>query len=342
MSLFKAYALTFEPQLFERVWGGRSLERFGKRVPPGEPIGESWEISDVEGAPSRITRGAYAGSTMRDLMESHAAPLVGEHGPCKQFPLLLKILDARDDLSIQVHPSDDDLRRAGSSMAGKTEAWVILEAEPGAKIIHGLAPGATRTRLYRRLAELGGGPFEACEAESFFRWVSVVPGDVVYIPAGTIHALGSGILLLEIQETSDVTYRIHDWGRMGTDGKPRRLHVEAAWGIAEPEVVPCPVARIGANRGPGGPAGFTCLMECSHFRVEHAFLGPDIRASTLEEGPGFHILAGHGGCVLYRGPDGDRLEIRPGDSVLLPAALGRYELAAAHGCAGILRFRAGA
>lgn len=337
---FEPYALTFSPQLEERVWGGRKLARFGKLTPPekwlGKRIGESWEISDVEGKPSTISRGIYAGCTLRELLHHHPEPLLG--GPGRKwsgpFPLLLKLLDAQENLSIQVHPSDEDLP-PGSRQGGKTEAWVILESEKG-KVAHGLPSGVKKAELYDRMEALHGKALSSEEEEALFRWVEVEPGDVVFVPAGMIHAIGKGVLLLEVQQTSDITYRVYDWGR------PRELHLKEARKVADPEPVRCPLPNV--QRAPDGK-GFVPLLSCDKFQIETLSLGNGspagaaARASTRETSqPRFQILAGLEGAARYEGPGGDRLEIGQGQFTLLPAALGEYVLAA-EGPARVLRFQ---
>jgi len=336
-----ARALTFEPRLEERVWGGRALERYGKILLPGLRVGESWEISDVEGMASRVSRGPCRGSPLREIVRSFPEAILGpaRKGP-DSFPLLFKLIDAREDLSVQVHPSDEDLRRAGLTAHGKTEAWVILEAEPGAGIIHGLAAGVEREAFFSLMEGLRGEPLGREREEALFRWVSVNRGDVIFVPAGTIHAIGKGILLLEVQQTSDITYRIYDWGRRGDGGKPRSLHIREARAVGEPARVPCPIARIEDSPGERGIAP---LMACEKFRVELLSLGAgrEGEASSTAEGPapGFHVLAGYRGEVRYEAPGDEPLEIRAGSFVLLPAALGPYALHAEGGDAAVLRFR---
>ncbi|MBI4602945.1 MAG: class I mannose-6-phosphate isomerase [Planctomycetes bacterium] len=344
---FAAYPLTFAPRLEERVWGGRGLERYGKAIPPRIRIGESWEVSDVEGRPSVVQAGPYRGQSLRDLLEGWPEEILGESAPgegraAARFPLLLKLLHAREDLSVQVHPSDADLRREGKAGRGKSEAWVILEAAEGARIACGLAPGVDRAAFFRRMREVGGGNLAPGEEASLLRWASVAPGDVVLVPAGTVHAVGGGIVLLEVQQTSDITYRIHDWGRPGKGGRPRELHLDEAERVAPAAPVPCPHASL-----EGAPEGrrFSPVLDAEHFSVEALALGPGTlagrahRATTAEaDRPAFHILAGLEGAAACRGPCGEEVLLRPGRFALLPAALGDYALSA-DARARVLRFR---
>lgn len=217
------YPLTFEPNLVVTVWGGtRLVELYGKPRPDG-PLGESWEVSAVPGRVSVVDAGPLAGRALDELVRVHGRALVGRavaarHGD--ELPLLLKLLDASQDLSVQVHPDAAQAARLGGGARSKSEAWLILHVEPGAKLVVGVADGLDRARFE---ALVDSGRIEEC-----LRWVEVRPGDVVPVDPGTLHAIGAGIVLLELQETSDTTYRFYDYGRLGLDGKPRQLHVEQA------------------------------------------------------------------------------------------------------------------
>ncbi len=211
------YPLTFRPILKERVWGGRNLERlYAKPLPPGAPIGESWEISDRPGDVSVIANGPLAGRDLRWLMQEHGPEVLGKARSLKgRFPLLIKILDARDTLSLQVHPPA--AKAAQLEGEPKTELWYITAAEAGAELFAGLKRGVTRAEFERRLQE-------GTVAECFHR-VPVQAGDTMFLPSGRVHALGGGLVIFEIQQNSDTTYRVFDWNRAGLDGKPRELHV---------------------------------------------------------------------------------------------------------------------
>lgn len=212
------YPLTFRPIFKERVWGGREIERlYGKTLPPGAPIGESWEISDRPGDASVITNGPLAGKDLRWLMEHHATELLGEVKPAtgNHFPLLCKILDAREKLSLQVHPPAN--QAAGLGGEPKTEMWFIADAAPGAELYVGLKRGVTRAAFEKKI---GDGSVAEC-----FHRLPVKAGNVMFLPSGRVHAIGAGLVIFEIQQNSDTTYRVFDWNRVGLDGKPRDLHV---------------------------------------------------------------------------------------------------------------------
>jgi mannose-6-phosphate isomerase len=212
------YPLTFQPIFKERVWGGREIERlYGKQLPPDIPIGESWEISDRPGDASVITNGSLAGKDLRWLMDNRAPELLGDAKPAgkNSFPLLCKILDAREKLSLQVHPPADKAARLGGEP--KTEMWFIADAAPGAELYVGLKRGVSRAEFEKRIQDGG-------VAECFHR-IPVRAGDSMFLPSGRVHAIGAGLVIFEIQQNSDTTYRVFDWNRVGLDGKPRELHV---------------------------------------------------------------------------------------------------------------------
>jgi mannose-6-phosphate isomerase len=226
--------LQFQPIYQERVWGGRRLETLlGRELPPGPPIGESWEIVDRPEAQSRVRGGRFGGVTLRELIEHHSAEVMGPGwAAAKPFPLLVKWLDCSERLSLQVHPP----AAVAASLGGepKTENWYVAHSAPGASLFVGLKPGVTRAAFAKAVA--------AGTAENCVNKVSVASGDSVLVQSGQVHAIDAGNLILEIQQNSDTTYRLYDWGRAGLDGKPRKLHVEESlrsilWSEGPPELV---------------------------------------------------------------------------------------------------------
>jgi mannose-6-phosphate isomerase len=212
------YPFTFQPIFKERIWGGRELTRlYGKKLPPGEPIGESWEISDRPGDANIIANGPLAGKDLHWLMENHTRELLGDAKPAagNRFPLLCKILDAREKLSLQVHPPASKAAELGGEP--KTEMWFIAHAAPEADLFVGLKRGVTRTSFEEKIKD-------GSVAECFHR-IPVRAGDAMFLPSGRVHAIGAGLVIFEIQQNSDTTYRVFDWNRVGLDGKPRELHV---------------------------------------------------------------------------------------------------------------------
>jgi mannose-6-phosphate isomerase len=210
--------LTFKPLYMERVWGGRELERvYGRELPdPRQPFGESWEIVDREKEQSVVDHGPLAGSTLHDLWTTRREELFGAgYEGHERFPILIKVLDARDDLSIQVHPPVHLAAQLGGEP--KTEMWFIADCDAGAKLYVGLKHGVSRADFEMAIEN---GTVEQC-----VHAVSPKPGDSIFIASGRLHAIGAGFLIHEIQQNSDTTYRVFDWNRMGLDGKPRELHV---------------------------------------------------------------------------------------------------------------------
>ncbi len=234
----------------ETPWGGHALkDRFGKNT-PDEITGESLEISALPGHESRVSNGVYRGKTLREIFALLGSQLTGSRE--KVFPLLLKLLDARQPLSVQVHPGDA-YARCHEGKSGKSEAWYILDADPGAKLVYGID---TRGEDLRSI--VASGKLEDC-----LHWVPVRPGDVFYIPAGTIHALGPGIRCYEIQQSSDVTYRLWDWGRTGKDGQPRELHIRQALDVSGSGALPGQAVEV--RKLAGGSS--TLLVSDPHFRL---------------------------------------------------------------------------
>lgn len=215
-----AYPLRFEPILKERVWGGRNLESlYRKNLPPNVPVGESWEISDREEDSSLILNGEYAGKDLTWLMQQFPAQLMGDaQSQSNRFPLLVKILDAQQKLSLQVHPP----ATLASSMGGdpKTEMWFVTHAEPNADLFVGLKDGVTKDAFRNKIDD---GTVADC-----FHQIHVKAGDAMFLPSGRVHAIGAGNVIFEIQQNSDTTFRVFDWNRVGLDGKPRELHVDSS------------------------------------------------------------------------------------------------------------------
>jgi mannose-6-phosphate isomerase len=237
------YPLTFQPRFKERVWGGRELERlYAKNLPADKPIGESWEISDRPGDASIVANGPLAGTNLRWLMENHTAGILGGARPAAEgrFPLLCKILDAREKLSLQVHPPAGKARELRGEP--KTEMWFIADAAPEASLYVGLKHGVTRAQFEEKIAD-------GSVADCFCR-IPVKAGDAMFLPSGRVHAIGDGLVIFEIQQNSDTTYRVFDWNRVGLDGQPRELHVAQSlasidFNDFEPKLVSTPFVAEG-------------------------------------------------------------------------------------------------
>jgi len=309
------YPLTFQPIFKERVWGGRNLERlYHKDLPPIVPIGESWEISDRPEGVSVIANGPLAGKDLRWLMEHHAGELLGPARPQGgRFPLLIKILDAQERLSLQVHPPADVAARLGGEP--KTELWYIADAQPGAELYAGLRRGATRAEFERQLQD-------GTVADCFHR-VAVKPGDVMFLPSGRVHAIGAGIVVFEIQQNSDTTYRVFDWNRPGLDAKPRELHVEQSLQCIdfqdfEPALTPGEVQGGTDGNGHAPTMVNDPLFTIEHLRFARGGHG-DFRGGGLEI---FGVLAGR--LAAHHGKE--RIDLRAGEFCLKPAEVERVRL----------------
>ena len=314
------YPLTFQPVFKDYPWGGRNLERIlGRKLPPGI-VAESWEISGHPHGPTPVKNGPLAGLTLPQVQEKLGLDLVGRRSrqalELGKFPLLIKLLDANQWLSVQVHP-DDRYALEHEGELGKTEMWVVLHARPGAELIYGLKAGVTPEAFRRAVAE-------DRVAELLHR-VQVRPGDVIFVPPGTVHSLGPGIIVAEIQQNSDVTYRIYDWGRVGPDGKPRPLHIEKAlevinWEMVEPgPVIPQPLERDGIQR--------ELLVHCPYFRTERLEMAPGASFPGQCDGETFEIWAVLKGRAAVHW-QGEPLELTGVGWTLLPAALGDFHVQA--------------
>jgi mannose-6-phosphate isomerase len=291
--------LHFQPLYKERVWGGRSLQAtLGRVLPPGGPIGESWEIVDRPEAQSIVSRGRFAGRTLRTLIEQQAAFVMGPEWPAeKRFPLLVKWLDCQERLSLQVHPPAGVAGELGGEP--KTENWFIAETAPGAHLLAGLRRGVSRESFARALAD--GPALEGCVHR-----FPVAAGDSILIPSGRIHAIDAGNLILEIQQNSDTTYRVYDWGRTGLDGRPRTLHVaESLRSIAWDDFEPAPVRAAPISE---------IVAECAEFRIRRVVLGSGEHLD-LPAGEQPRLLSVVTGAVVL----GDQTLSR-GENVLVPYA----------------------
>lgn len=223
--------IRFEPIFRSYIWGGDRLASHLGKKPPGSGIwAESWEIVDHREGESVVADGLLAGWTLRQLIESFPLELIGNDTPSERFPLLLKYLDCERVLSVQVHPNDEYGAQMTQPDRGKTEAWYVIEAVPGAKLYAGLKPGVDRPTLEKAVAEE--------RTEDCLHVLYPKSGDCVFIPAGTLHALGEGLLVAEIQQASDCTFRLYDWNRVDKDGKPRQLHIEQVLEVTDFESEP--------------------------------------------------------------------------------------------------------
>ncbi len=303
--------LRFKPILREYLWGGRRLgSELGKPIGAGDHGAESWEIVDHGADQSVVATGPWAGKTLHDMVTEHGKELFGRHDPLRQFPLLFKFLDACQVLSVQVHPNDAQGARLDPPDLGKTEAWVVLAADPGATIYAGLNEGVDRDELARAV--------EAGACERCLHSITPRVGDCILIEAGTVHALGGGLLIAEIQQASDTTFRLFDWNRVDKNGRPRPLHIRQALDITNYERGPVdprppqPTERPGVER----------LIACDKFILDR--WRPD-RAAKLVTNDGFHILTAIEGEVIVA-TDETSDTLRRGDTLLIPACCKQVQI----------------
>ena len=295
-----AYALKFEPIYKQRIWGGQKLrEVFGKELPPGEKIGESWELADLSEDKSVIANGELAGRTLRSAIEQYPKEITGDENFPLPFPLLIKILDAEDVLSVQVHPDPETCLRMGKGEP-KTECWYIIAAEPGAVIYKGLKKGITKEQFAEAIEK-------GTVAEMLVK-VPVEAGQCHFLPAGTAHAIGPGLLIAEIQTPSDTTYRVFDWNRLDDAGKARELHIEQA------------LESINFDQSSDDLLMTTIglLADCEYFTIDKGHQGKNCE---LLLSPGeMKTLIVLSGCGTILGTEGDIVEFSAGDCLLVPAA----------------------
>lgn len=313
------YPLLFAPRFKERVWGGRNLERlYQKPLPADAPIGESWEISDRPGDASVIANGPLAGQDLRWLMEQHGPAIMGVARDLQgRFPLLVKILDAQQDLSLQVHPPAARAAELGGEP--KTELWYFTECAPEAAIYVGLKAGITRAEFERRIAD-------GTVAECFHR-VPVQAGDAMFLPSGRVHALGAGSVLFEIQQNSDTTYRVFDWNRTGLDGRPRELHVPQS--LASIDFADFEPGLITSRFSRNPTIAVRFLVDDPLFMVNACRVRRGQRYYVSFEAPQLiGLLKGR----LRVGQGETVVTLHPGQFCLLPAALGRVAFEAEKAC----------
>lgn len=318
------YPLKFEPIYMPKVWGGRTLNSvLGRQLPGDEPIGESWELADLAGtsagggggaaARSIIANGPLAGQTLHALIQQFGSELMGnlQTTDVGGFPLLVKYLDANDNLSVQVHPSPAYAETHADAHL-KSECWYVINARPGAKIYRGLQPGVDRDQFAKAI--------ENNTVESLMIAESVSVGDMFYLPSGTCHALGAGILCAEVQTPSDTTYRVYDWGRTG-----RELHIEQA--LACIEFGPAQVDGYEPNTViSNDQLVSTALVRCEYFNVDRHQPAADFSYQPGHIDPVVLMITSGCGVIRCRDSDCDQTTFKAGDTILLPAKLQAAEI----------------
>jgi mannose-6-phosphate isomerase len=297
--------MKLKPVLKDIVWGGTRLADEYKKAEPNTKIAESWELCAHPNGVNIIENGEYAGKTLEEIYNYDSA----------KFPILIKFIDAEQDLSVQVHP-DNDYAEKHAGESGKTEMWYIMDCKPGAQLVYGLNADYTREQLEESINSSNSGKFENC-----LNYVNVKPGDVFFIPAGLIHAIGAGILLAEIQQNSDTTYRLYDYNRPGADGKPRELHVKQALDVCIKTKSEYKNPKIKNESAPW----IELLSEFEYFSVSRLNL-KKIKKSDMN-------ISGYFASVICLDGDGEiiagreKYKIKKGDSYFIPAGIDSIQLA---------------
>lgn len=309
------YPLLFRPNLHTVVWGGQRLRPYKGLTPDQQPIGESWEVSAVSGSESIVSNGPLAGRTLTDVIAQAPEAILGRAVSQRyggQMPLLAKFIDARRDLSIQVHPNDEMARRLHGKM-GKSEMWYVISADPGSTLYAGFSRHITPEEYAQRVAD---GTITEVLARH-----EVKTGDVFYLPAGRIHAIGSGILLAEVQQSSDVTYRIYDYGRPGIDGKPRELHTALAAQALDYSVEQeyRTVYSDTQNRA-------TQVVDTPYFDVRLTETNKPFHRDLMKYDSFVITMCIGGDCHLRVRSTGEQVLLREGNSTLIPAAIADYDV----------------
>jgi mannose-6-phosphate isomerase len=297
--------LFFEPVYKDYVWGGDRIPRiFDRALPPGR-YAESWEVSARPEGMSVVSEGPHAGRALADLIAAHGVDLLGARVGADRFPLLIKLIDARETLSVQVHPNSETAQRTGGEP--KTEMWYVLDAAPEACVYVGFRPGVTPDLLRKALRDNA--------VEDLLVRMPVRPHDAIFVPGGRVHAIGAGCLLLECQQNSNTTYRLYDWGRVGADGKPRELHIEPALQAIDWDEPPS--ARATPRALPAAPPNSCAeIVRCPFFRMRRI----ELRAPETwpaDRGSFRVLFAAEGDVMLDAGAHATRLP--RGRSALMPA-----------------------
>lgn len=317
------YPYLLEPKITQALWGGSALaQRYGQPADPAQKSGESWECWDA----NAVTNGVLAGATLAELREQLGSDLMGPIDAHAPFPVLTKIIDANDALSVQVHPDDAYAQRVEHQPNGKTECWYVLDAAPGAEIVLGWNRDTDRAEYERSVADGTLG--------DLLRRVPARAGDVFFLPAGTLHAIGAGIQLFETQQASDLTYRIFDWNRVGADGKPRELHVSKAADVLDfRATMPNATRQLSFSTG---ALERNILVGDARFLVEHIRV-PAGGATLATDGRPVAVMATDSSAQLIAGAG--LAEVPPWRTAIVPAASSTFSIAPGRGALSLIVVR---
>ncbi len=315
------YPLKFKAVYKDYLWGGRRLAEFGKVLPESGNVAESWELSCHPNGPSVVSEGEFAGRELADLFREYPDELLGKSVQGKdrdKFPLLIKLIDAKQALSVQVHPADAYAQEHENGEYGKNEMWYVVSAPEGAELIAGVVRGTDKEKLAQSIRD--------GNCEELLQHIPVAPGDVINIPAGLVHAITEGLMIYEVQQNSDTTYRLYDYNRRGADGKLRDLHVEKALDVIDFTNAGGQVRFRGLTipAQPGEAIERRILVVNRYFTVEEYKL--DGEASFDANGQAFRILTALEGSALIRYGNGKETTLDRGETVFIPAALGEWTL----------------
>lgn len=321
----RLYPLLFEPNLHEVVWGGNRLRPFKGMNPDARPIGESWEVSAVPSSASVVSNGCWAGKSLIDVIDAMPKYILGGSVAAEysgKMPLLVKFIDAEKDLSIQVHPNDEMAQRLHGKF-GKSEMWYVIDAKPGSFLYAGFKDKITPYEYKKRVDD--GSVTEVLAKHE------VKPGDVFYLPAGRVHAICGGILLAEVQQSSDVTYRIFDYNRPGIDGKPRELHTELAAEALDFNVEDEYRTHYSTldNRA-------NVIVESPYFSVRVTEMESSFHRNLIKYDSFVISMCLSGDCKIKVRSTGDEVMLREGWSVLIPAAVADYDITPLNGKSRVL------
>ena len=303
------YPLKFEPILKSMVWGGERIPSFKSITTDRHNIGESWEISGVKDNESVVSNGEFAGRTITDLVREYKDKLIGKGNwerTGEEFPLLVKFIDAKQDLSIQVHPDDELAARKHNGSKGKTEMWYVVDTAPGAHLMSGLKKEITPEEYVERV--------NSNTITDVLEDFSLQPGDVFFLPAGRIHSIGAGSFIAEIQQTSDITYRISDFGRLGLDGKPRQLHTELAKEAIDYKVYPDYKTSYEKHKNCEN-----VLVDCRYFTTSLYDLDRE-HVIDMKDLDSFLIIICIDGKGTLTDSEGNSVPVHKGETVLIPAS----------------------
>ena len=299
------YPIKFENLYYEKIWGGRDFENFRENLPYGD-IGESWDIACHPNGMSIVSNGYLKGKTFEELIKEHGKDLLGEDFENKEFPLLVKLINSKEKLSVQVHPNDEYANRVENSL-GKTEAWYVVDAKPGASLIVGTKN--CDKAIFEKAIREG-------KTEEYLNKIEVKKGDCFLINSGLVHAICEGVIIAEIQQSSDITYRIYDYGR------PREIHVEKSMDVINFNLKPINASGKKLVSFCGYEKGILCASE--YFTIEKYVVSSEVSEnSDIKKFFIFTCVDGKGTIISE---DGTKMDILKGDSILIPAKLGKYTI----------------